>query len=230
MVLKSRSVLFSLALLNSFIVFLQLYVLVNEEGPAHDKTFTVEVRIDDIIYGKGTGKSKKLEPIDRTKVISYEEYMQYDSEMLGNSLNNTIGAKTFMKIIQSSLGQNIQENNTNTQNTNILDNSKTSVEKNSIMSYAKAVELAYTQAQYDGLTGETNRLLTEKPSGDTLKYIEININNETKYLKVDYTGSIVTCEGINKIENNKISLNKCSIRNGSNTMYSYTNGVVNVED
>ncbi len=35
------------------------YVLVNESGPAHDKIFDVEVRIDDIIYGKGTGKSKK---------------------------------------------------------------------------------------------------------------------------------------------------------------------------
>ncbi len=35
------------------------YVLINEEGPAHDKTFTVEVRIDDMIYGTGVGKSKK---------------------------------------------------------------------------------------------------------------------------------------------------------------------------
>ena len=35
------------------------YVLVNEMGPAHDKTFIVEVRIDNMIYGKGSGKSKK---------------------------------------------------------------------------------------------------------------------------------------------------------------------------
>lgn len=35
------------------------YVLVNEVGPAHDRTFTVEVRIDDVIFGRGTGKSKK---------------------------------------------------------------------------------------------------------------------------------------------------------------------------
>ena len=35
------------------------YNLINEEGPAHDKRFTVEVRIDDIIYGEGTGTSKK---------------------------------------------------------------------------------------------------------------------------------------------------------------------------
>ncbi len=35
------------------------YVLIEEKGPAHDKTFTVNVVIDDIIYGTGSGKSKK---------------------------------------------------------------------------------------------------------------------------------------------------------------------------
>ena len=35
------------------------YNLVKEEGPAHDKSFTVEVIIDDIVYGTGNGGSKK---------------------------------------------------------------------------------------------------------------------------------------------------------------------------
>ena len=35
------------------------YDLVAEEGPAHDKRFTVEVKIDDIVYGVGIGTSKK---------------------------------------------------------------------------------------------------------------------------------------------------------------------------
>lgn len=35
------------------------YKLVKEEGPAHDKTFEVDVIIDGIIYGHGVGKSKK---------------------------------------------------------------------------------------------------------------------------------------------------------------------------
>lgn len=35
------------------------YRLVNETGPAHDKVFEVEVVIGDIVYGRGTGKSKK---------------------------------------------------------------------------------------------------------------------------------------------------------------------------
>ena len=35
------------------------YRLINEEGPAHNKTFTSEVIIDNIVYGTGTAHSKK---------------------------------------------------------------------------------------------------------------------------------------------------------------------------
>lgn len=35
------------------------YIIVDEQGPAHDKIFTVEVKIDNIVYGKGTAHSKK---------------------------------------------------------------------------------------------------------------------------------------------------------------------------
>ena len=35
------------------------YIILNEEGPAHNKTFTAVVKIDDIIYGQGIAHSKK---------------------------------------------------------------------------------------------------------------------------------------------------------------------------
>lgn len=35
------------------------YIITDEVGPAHNKIFTVEVRIDGIIYGRGTAHSKK---------------------------------------------------------------------------------------------------------------------------------------------------------------------------
>ncbi len=35
------------------------YETINEEGPAHDKRFTVVVKIDNIIFGKGIARSKK---------------------------------------------------------------------------------------------------------------------------------------------------------------------------
>ena len=36
-----------------------VYELVGESGPDHDKKFTIAVRIDNVIYGKGTASSKK---------------------------------------------------------------------------------------------------------------------------------------------------------------------------
>ena len=44
------------------------YDLVDEYGPAHEKTFVVEVRIDDIIYGKGIARSKKEAEQNAAKV------------------------------------------------------------------------------------------------------------------------------------------------------------------
>lgn len=35
------------------------YELVDEFGPAHNKTFKIDVKIDDIVYGTGVGASKK---------------------------------------------------------------------------------------------------------------------------------------------------------------------------
>ncbi len=35
------------------------YNVISETGPAHDKNFIVEVKIDGIVYGTGNGKSKK---------------------------------------------------------------------------------------------------------------------------------------------------------------------------
>ncbi len=35
------------------------YKLISEKGPAHDKTYTYSVVIDNIVYGTGSGKSKK---------------------------------------------------------------------------------------------------------------------------------------------------------------------------
>ena len=35
------------------------YEVIKEEGPSHNKTFTVEVKVDDIVMGIGKGSSKK---------------------------------------------------------------------------------------------------------------------------------------------------------------------------
>jgi len=35
------------------------YVLIDEQGPSHNKTFTMVVKVDDIVYGRGVASSKK---------------------------------------------------------------------------------------------------------------------------------------------------------------------------
>lgn len=37
-----------------------VYEVIDEKGPAHDKTFTCQVKVDDVVMGKGTGTSKKM--------------------------------------------------------------------------------------------------------------------------------------------------------------------------
>ena len=44
------------------------YVIVNEEGPAHNKTFTVNAIIENIVYGTGIGSSKKEAEQEAAKV------------------------------------------------------------------------------------------------------------------------------------------------------------------
>lgn len=45
------------------------YVVVEEEGPEHSRTFTVQVVIKDQVYGKGTGKSKQLAEKDTAQWV-----------------------------------------------------------------------------------------------------------------------------------------------------------------
>ena len=37
-----------------------VYEVIDEKGPAHDKTFTCQVKVDDVVMGKGTGTAKKM--------------------------------------------------------------------------------------------------------------------------------------------------------------------------
>ena len=48
------------------------YELVREKGPAHDKTFMVNVVIDGIVYGTGMGKSKK----EAEQKAAYDAYQK----------------------------------------------------------------------------------------------------------------------------------------------------------
>ena len=44
------------------------YEIIDEKGPAHDKTFTCQVIVDNIVMGKGVGSSKKAAEQEAAKV------------------------------------------------------------------------------------------------------------------------------------------------------------------
>jgi ribonuclease-3 len=51
------------------------YVMVKRTGPEHERTFWMEVRINETVHGKGTGRNKKSAEQEAAK-IAYEELVK----------------------------------------------------------------------------------------------------------------------------------------------------------
>ena len=110
---------------------------------------------------------------------------------------------------------------------NIIDEAKRGAEKNSVIGYGKAVELAYTQYLFEkssGVADASNSHLSSSPLGDG-KSIAVRIDNaETAVnLKVDFDGDKVVCGNDNTIKSGKVELKACSV-NGTGTSYNYGGG------
>jgi len=57
------------------------YKVIDEQGPAHNKTFTVEVKIDNIVYGTGSAHSKKeAEQIAARDALTKAQNGDFDKE------------------------------------------------------------------------------------------------------------------------------------------------------
>ena len=113
---------------------------------------------------------------------------------------------------------------------NIIDDAKKGAEKNSVIGYGKAVELAYTQYQYkQQLSPDDNDFIGTSAGVADGSSISITIDDaeDAIYLKVDFDGDKVSCAGDNTIIDGKISLKECSVVNGSNTVYDYNEGKAN---
>ena len=114
---------------------------------------------------------------------------------------------------------------------NIIDEAKKGAEKNSVIGYGKAVELAYTQYLFESQTGTgtNSHTVGELASPDDGKGISIVIDNAATptLLKVDFDGDKVVCEVAtgyaNTITSGVVSLQNCKV-NGGSTTYSYTGG------
>ena len=114
---------------------------------------------------------------------------------------------------------------------NIIDEAKKGAEKNSVIGYGKAVELAYTQYLFEQSTGvadaNNTHIASALASPDDGKRISISIDGTTKILKIDFDGDKVVCAVAtgysNTITSGVVSLQNCSV-NGSSTTYSYASG------
>lgn len=111
---------------------------------------------------------------------------------------------------------------------NIIDEARKGAEKNSVIGYGKAVELAYTQYQYENSLnpGGTNSHVSDDPLADG-KSISITIGTTAVNLKVDFDGDKVVCTEDathkNTITDGIIKLQNCTV-NTSTTTYSYEGG------
>jgi len=62
------------------------YAVTSEEGADHDKTFTVEVRVDDVVFGTGLGKNKK-----QAEQAAAKSAIKKVQEMLDSDEHNKTG-------------------------------------------------------------------------------------------------------------------------------------------
>ena len=110
---------------------------------------------------------------------------------------------------------------------NIIENARQGAAKNSVVGYGKAVELAYTQYQFEKElpTASSNKYL----GGDTTNGsgISIRIGSATATpttLKVDFDGDKVVCNGENTIIDGKVELKSCKVNGNDNYVFNYKGG------
>ena len=118
---------------------------------------------------------------------------------------------------------------------NIIDEARKGAEKNSVIGYGKAVELAYTQYLFEKSTGvpdnENHHLVSALTNPDDGKGISVTIDSAqtATLLKVDFDGDKVVCTvsanpaSNNTITNGIVKLQNCVV-NGGQTVYKFGNG------
>lgn len=111
---------------------------------------------------------------------------------------------------------------------NIIDDAKKGAERNSVIGYGKAIELAYTQSLWD-------EELNGSGTGVEGKSVSLNISNasgatsSSKTLNVIYEGTGVTCTEHNLVAG-KLTLENCTVDEGSGTVWKYESGKVDEQN
>jgi len=116
---------------------------------------------------------------------------------------------------------------------NIIDNARKGAEKDSIVGYGKAVELSYTQYQYDMQLNGSSALEVDTDANDyepatdgsEISFVAADspaVADFTGTLKVTFDGEQVACTS-GTIINGKVTLTECTVNDGD-VEYVYGNG------
>lgn len=111
---------------------------------------------------------------------------------------------------------------------NIIENAREGAAKNSVVGYGKAVELAYTQYQFEKeLPTATENKYIVSSAANNGSTVSIKIGNATATavnLKVDFDGDEVVCSGENTIIDGKVELKSCKVNKNDNYVFDYVGG------
>lgn len=100
---------------------------------------------------------------------------------------------------------------------NVIDNAKKGAAKNSVIGYGKAVELAYTQYQFDQQFEGTSE---GTPTGIS---IVSGTSTTAATVNVSYDGSTVTCSGKPIFTDGKLEITGCKA-DGYDQEFTYSSG------
>lgn len=104
---------------------------------------------------------------------------------------------------------------------NIIDNARKGAAKNSVIGYAKAVELAHTEYQYADAMGED---YATDYKNDYKVEVTLDGSEENKLeLYINYEGDKVECNSAD-ITNGKLTLDSCTVDDNEKYTFDYTSG------
>lgn len=106
---------------------------------------------------------------------------------------------------------------------NIIDNARKGAAKSSVTGYGKAVELAYTQYQYDVNLGSATNVTTATTDGKAIDVVLGATTGTTTRLAVDFDGDKVVCSTAYIVEG-KLTLEGCEV-SGRSEDYKYVGGI-----
>ena len=116
---------------------------------------------------------------------------------------------------------------------NVIDNAKQGAAKNSVLGYAKAVELAHTEYEYKrALNNSTNPTVIDPDTAPVMQRITVKGNGGDDYVKefgINYDGDNVTdCKAT--INAGKLTLKNCKVKSYNTTQkFNYADGKVTLK-